>query len=349
MATRPWLGLVLFVCGPVTVAAVADGPPSAVTPQPPSEPQTKAAAAAGRKVPRPIISERNNAAGQIGREPTAEDWRQAEAELEARGIRRDTKEFRYRMQVLRNVATVKGFIEFPDAPEKETRNPEFWVKRNDRYVVRDDRRPVDAILDLWKFKTSGIMCFKTAHLILLKTRIDFADEEERVRLDALLRGKAIPEHLPKRGEGIYYTTAQPRGGPNQEFATDELLPGDQIRFENSYYYRINPDKLTEEQKIEYSGDEGSNDFYMYNGMILSFYERLVYTKLKFQRCIATYFYTVIDVVAPGSAPVPVPGPQVAGAEPRYSMPISTLSPEQLRHAFPILRVLRPCCGPIPPA
>jgi hypothetical protein len=350
MATRSWLGLVVFACGLIFVAAVVDGSSRATTPEPPSVPQTPAAAvAAGRNVPRPIISERSNAAGQIGRALTSEDWRRAEAELEARGIRRDTKEFRYRLQVLRNVATVKEFIEFPDAPEKEKRNPEFWVERDDSYVVRDDRRPVDAILDLWKFKTSGIKCRKTAQLILVKTRIDFADDEERMRLDGLLRGKTIPEDLPGQGEGIYYTTPKPRGGPNQEFATDELLPGDQVWFKNSYYDRINPDKLTEQQKIEYSGDEGSNDFYMCNDTFLSFYERLVYTKLQFQRCIATYFYTVIDVATPAASPAPVPGPQVAGTEPQFSMPISTLPAEQLRRAFPLLRVWRPCCGPIPPA
>jgi hypothetical protein len=257
--TTSWLGLILVVVASVPAAVAAGGPPRASTP--PASPAQQPAAAASPGAARAVFTDATNPRGSIGRLAVPDDWRHAESELEARGIRRGSKEFRYRMQVLQNVWNTRDIIDFPDLPEKEKRNEAFWTLRDGVYVVRDDRQPVDAILDLWKWKTSGIMCWKLAHLTLLKTRIDFADDQERARLNSLLHGKTIPEELPGNGEGIYFRTPQARAGLNHDFETTELLPGDEVRFKNLYFDRINRATLTEQQKVEYRGDEGSNFFY----------------------------------------------------------------------------------------
>jgi hypothetical protein len=305
----------------------------------------------GTKPPRPPQSDAANPNGSIGRPATPDDWRHAEAELEAKGIKRGTDEFRYRMRVLRNIWDSKDTVEYPEEPEMEKRNEAFWTLRNDSYFVRDDRQPVDAINNLWTWKTSGIKCKKMALLILLKTRIDFASTEERARLNALLRGKVIPDDLPGDGEGLFFTRPLPRAGKGREFATGELLPGDQVWFNNAYFDRVDFRKLTPRQQEEYHGEEGSNIFYMGDGRFIRFYDGFVYTGLQYQLCMSVYYKSVVEATSSAtlraSNDAPKSSQLTAEIARLKGVTFTALTDDQLQRAFPIQRVRRPIRGRIP--
>lgn len=198
----------------------------------------------------------------------------AREEMQRRGL--PEKEISFRLKILRNAN--KGRAYFPDPAKKlpEIRNPAFWTENAaGSYVPRLDIRPTDAIKDLW-VSTNGIQCNKYTALIMIKSVIDAAeergDEDKLKELNALLRGKAIPNELPDYGYETFFTEIEPK--ESYVFEESELLPGDQIWFWNPYF-----DQLTGRQQNDerYRGEQGSNVFYLGDGKVCNIYDGNVQT------------------------------------------------------------------------
>lgn len=138
-----------------------------------------------------------------------------------------------RIQLLRNVRT--GETYFPDGPGKpEIRNPEHW-KENEHGSYVPKGSAVEAIRDLWRTK-NGIQCNKYSKFAMIKTVIDNADARQLALLDEVLDGLEIPNELPTGGIDMFYESMEPKNG--EYFEEGELLPGDQIWFENPYMDRL---------------------------------------------------------------------------------------------------------------
>lgn len=138
-----------------------------------------------------------------------------------------------RIQLLRNVRT--GETYFPDGPDKpEIRNPEHW-KENEHGSYVPNGSAVEAIRDLWRTK-NGIQCNKYSKFAMIKTVIDNADARQLALLDEVLDGLEIPNELPSGGVDMFYESMEPKNG--EYFDESELLPGDQIWFENPYMDRL---------------------------------------------------------------------------------------------------------------
>ncbi len=164
--------------------------------------------------------------------------------MRAQGI--PEREIRIRIQILRNVSRGKTY--FPAGRDKpEVRNPQFW-RENDNGSYVSKSSAVQAIRDLWE-TSNGIQCNKYSRFIMIKTLIDNADEEHLKMLDELFTGIEIPNDLPSNGMGLLFENLEPKNG--EYFAEDELLPGDQIWFENPYM-----NYLTDEQKDVVSVESG---------------------------------------------------------------------------------------------
>jgi|GEM_PF-5952270 len=187
---------------------------------------------------------------------------QAREEMRAKGL--GDSEIQFRLKILENVHRGKTY--FPDRRNKdlpERRNPEFWKETADGYVPKG--RPTDSINDLWKSK-NGIQCNKYSALITIKANIDMADEKRRKELDDLFRDKVIPNDLKKGGFGTFFTDPKPKNGDT--FEPGELLPGDQIWFENPRFEKLTPEA---QKKSRYMGEQGSNLYYLGDGKVIGIY------------------------------------------------------------------------------
>jgi hypothetical protein len=76
-------------------------------------------------------------------------------------------------------------------------------------------------------------------------------------------GKAIPNELENEGEETFFDRVDPAS--DDGFSEDDLLPGDQIWIKNPYYRE--PRNAREEDS--FSGEEGSNIFYVGDGLVIS--------------------------------------------------------------------------------
>lgn len=174
------------------------------------------------------------------------------------------KEIRLRLKIVENVATVRSYFPHVIGGPPETRNPQHWVENDEgSYVPRG--KPTEAIKDLWR-TTSGIRCHKLSTLVMLKGMIDVADAKQLAQLDDILRGKVIPNDLPDEGIGALFERPDPRQG--EIFQADELLPGDEVWFDNPYFER-----LSEKTQSSYRGQEGHHVFYIGGGKVMDMYSR----------------------------------------------------------------------------
>lgn len=187
-----------------------------------------------------------------------------EARNELNAAKLSEKEIRLRLKIVENVATVKSYFPHVIGGPPETRNSEFW-EENDvgSYVPRG--RPTEAIKDLWR-TTSGIRCHKLSTLVMLKGMIDVADAKQLSQLDDVLRGKVIPNDLPDEGIGTLFEHPDPKDG--EIFQAAELLPGDEVWFDNPYFER-----LSERQQSRHRGQEGHHVFYIGGGKVMDMYSR----------------------------------------------------------------------------
>jgi hypothetical protein len=195
-------------------------------------------------------------------ETTAELLDAASEEL--RAARLSEKEIQVRLKIVENVATVKAYYPHADGGRPETRNSKYWKLNQDgSYIPRGS--PTRAIRDLWQTK-SGIRCAKLSALVMLKAMIDVADVKRLAGLDDMLQGKVIPNELRKQGIGTLFDRPDPKDG--EIFQTAELLPGDEVWFENPYFER-----LSDSLQRRYVGQEGHHVFYIGGEKVMDMYSR----------------------------------------------------------------------------
>jgi hypothetical protein len=186
------------------------------------------------------------------------------AKKELQAAKLPEKEIAVRLKVIENVAELKAYYPHADGGRPEYRNPEFWKPNNDGSYIPAGK-PTEAIRDLWETE-SGVRCAKLSALVMLKATIDTADPKQIAELDEMLRGKVIPNELPKSGIGTLFMKPDPKHG--KIFETEELLAGDEIWFDNPYF-----DRLSDSLKRKYVGQEGHHVFYVGNGMVMDMYSR----------------------------------------------------------------------------
>lgn len=183
-------------------------------------------------------------------------------ELRSAGL--SEEEVRVRLKIVENVATLKAYYPHADGGRPESRNPKYWkLNRDGVYIPRGS--PTQAIRDLWRTE-SGIRCAKLSALVMLKAMIDVADAKRLAELDDVLRGKVIPNELPNNGIGTLFTKPDPKSG--EVFQTAELLPGDEVWFENPYFRQLN-----RSLQRKYVGQEGHHVFYIGGGKVMDMYGR----------------------------------------------------------------------------
>jgi hypothetical protein len=183
-------------------------------------------------------------------------------ELHTAGL--SEKEIQVRLRVVANAATVKAYYPHAGGTRPEARNQKHWELNQDgSYIPRG--RPTQAVRDLWTTE-SGIRCAKLSALVMIKAMIDVADENRLAELDDMLRGKVIPNELPQKGIGTLFDKPKPRNG--DIFQTAELLPGDEVWFENPYF-----DRPTRLEQRRYVGQEGHHVFYVGGDKVMDMYSR----------------------------------------------------------------------------
>ncbi|MFN6107287.1 MAG: hypothetical protein ACK5EA_22930 [Planctomycetaceae bacterium] len=206
--------------------------------------------------------ERFTSGRKIGTADLARLLDEAGQELKAADL--SQKEIRIRLKIVTNVATVKSYYPHVIGGPPETRNSNYWVENDEgSYVALG--RPTAAIRDLWR-TTSGIRCRKLSALVMLKSLIDVLDSKRLSELDDMLRDKVIPNDLPDDGIGTLFTKLDPKDG--EVFQQEELLPDDEVWFDNPYFER-----LSEELQDQYRGQEGHHVFYVGGGKVMDMYSR----------------------------------------------------------------------------
>ena len=187
----------------------------------------------------------------------------ARTELRAAGL--SQAEIAVRVKVVENVATLKAYYPHSNGGRPEFRNPKYWkLNEHGSYVPRSS--PTQAVRDLWRTE-NGIRCAKLSALVLLKAMIDVADAKRLAELDEMLRDKVIPNGLPNKGIGTLFEKPDPKHG--QIFRTAELLPGDEVWFENPYFKH-----LSRSLRRKYVGQEGHHVFYLGGGKVMDMYGRM---------------------------------------------------------------------------
>jgi hypothetical protein len=186
------------------------------------------------------------------------------ASKELRAAKLSEKEIQVRLKIVENVATLKAYYPHADGGRPESRNSKYWKLNEDgSYIPRGSA--MQAIRDLWQTE-SGIRCAKLSAIVMLKAMIDVADEKRLAELDDMLQGKVIPNELPNKGIGIFFDQPAPKKG--KTFQPEELLPGDEVWYENPYFKR-----LSRSLQQKYVGQEGHHVFYIGGGNVMDMYSR----------------------------------------------------------------------------
>jgi hypothetical protein len=195
-------------------------------------------------------------------ERTAKLLDTAREELQAAKL--SEKEIQIRLKIVENVATLKAYYPHADGGRPESRNLKYWKLNQDGSFIPLGS-PTQAIQDLWQTE-SGIRCAKLSALVMLKAMIDVADVKRLAELDDMLQGKVIPNELPKKGIGTLFDKPDPKAG--KIFQTAELLPGDEVWFDNPFFERLSPSL-----QQRYVGQEGHHVFYIGSGKVMDMYSR----------------------------------------------------------------------------
>lgn len=206
--------------------------------------------------------EKKSSEADMGSTELARLLASARKELQTARIAED--EIELRLKVVENAATVKSYYPHADGGRPETRNSKYWTQDDDgSYVPRD--RATDAIKDLWH-TTSGIRCRKLSALVMIKAIIDVSDAKQLGQLDELMHDKVIPNELHSDGVGTLFEQPRPKRGGI--FQREELLPGDEVWFDNPYFER-----LSQRQQSKYRGQEGHHVFYVGRDQVMDMYNR----------------------------------------------------------------------------
>ena len=135
-------------------------------------------------------------------------------------------------------AVLTGTVGVPDDDNPEVRNPNLWTASEQGYVVAANCTPVEAIADLWivhdndGVPTPRIWCYKYSSLVMAKAYVQYFQDTENAAglaaMNELIGHKVFPVDLPNGGEGVLWKRRK---------GSDNLLPGDQVWFENPYFDR----------------------------------------------------------------------------------------------------------------
>lgn len=186
-------------------------------------------------------------------------------------------------------AVLTGTVAVPDDDNPEARNLSLWTETTEGYVVAANHTAAEAISDLWIVHDNDcvpiprIWCYKYSSLIIVRAYIKyFQDTGNNAGLSALNRligHRVFPNDLTKQELELLWKCRA--GG-------DNLLPGDQVWFENPYFDRgsqlirrsadqqaLSEGKPSDEAatfaaKVVESltvGEEGSNVFYLGNNLV----------------------------------------------------------------------------------
>ena len=186
-------------------------------------------------------------------------------------------------------ALLSGTVAVPDDDNPEVRNPSLWTESPAGYVVAPNHTAAEAISDLWivhdndGFPIPRIWCYKYSSLIMARAYVkyfqDTGNDGGLSAINRLIGHRIFPNDLTKPELELLWKC---RAG------SDNLLPGDEVWFENSYFDRgrqlirrtayqqaIREGKTAEEavqlaaQAVESLaiGEEGSNVFYLGNNLV----------------------------------------------------------------------------------
>ena len=135
-------------------------------------------------------------------------------------------------------AAISGTVVGPDDDNPEVQNPKFWTLTEEGYVVAANSTAVEAIDDLWTVHQDDgvpvprIWCYKYALLIMARAYVQHFHNTHSdaglAAMNSLIGHNVIPGGVPNGGEGVLWKTR--RGNA-------DLLPGDQVWFENPYFAR----------------------------------------------------------------------------------------------------------------
>jgi hypothetical protein len=135
-------------------------------------------------------------------------------------------------------AAMAGSVMTPADDSPEVRNPKYWMLSNGTFIVSPESTAVEAISDLWIIHENDnvpvprIWCYKYASLIMAHGFIQYFRDTNNAAglaaLDKLIGHKEFPRGLPNGGDGFLWT---------RRHGSDNLLPGDQVWFDNPYFER----------------------------------------------------------------------------------------------------------------
>ena len=135
-------------------------------------------------------------------------------------------------------AAMAGTVAGPDEDNPEILNPRLWTLTEQGYVVAGNSTAVEAIDDLWTVHHDDgvplprVWCYKYSLLVMARAYIQYFHDAESAAglaaMNSLIGHKAFPDGMPNEGEGVLWKTRR---------ASADLLPGDQVWFENPYYVR----------------------------------------------------------------------------------------------------------------
>jgi hypothetical protein len=139
-----------------------------------------------------------------------------------------------RLNAVESVLT--GTVAVADDDNPEIRNPRFWKLQDDGYVVAPNQTAADAISDLWivhdndEVPIPRIWCYKYSSLLMVRAYIKyFRDTRNAAGLAAInefLGHKNFPGDLTREEVNRLW---------KQRLGNDNLLPGDQVWFDNPYF------------------------------------------------------------------------------------------------------------------
>jgi RHS repeat-associated protein len=179
--------------------------------------------------------------------------RRMREEMEEKGV--GESEIRLRLAVIESLMQSR-------ITESGNTRDSFWKENKKGYYVPNGDA-VDAIRYLTRNPYNQVMCNKYSSIILIQGYVRYFEEMKDREigdrgLEGLRRGlneKVIPEELPGEGNGIFFVELKGL------IPHSSLLPGDQVWFQNPY----------NTGKFKTLGEEGSNIFYVGDGMVMQLY------------------------------------------------------------------------------
>ena len=135
-------------------------------------------------------------------------------------------------------AVLSGTVAVPDDDNPEARNPSLWTESSAGYVVAANHTVAEAISDLWIVHDNDgvpiprIWCYKYSSLIMARAYVkyfqDTGNDAGLSAINRLIGHRIFPNDLTKQELALLWMC---RAG------SDNLLPGDEVWFENPYFDR----------------------------------------------------------------------------------------------------------------